>query len=202
MPAIFTAQLAERGKNYQLTNVFFREVQHIIPSAKYVDLPNEVALKLKNLLNQGKYIEITKENVDKRNSSDIPFENFLVIESTDLSMKKAMEKARVSQKLSIYSSLLTALDIFDFFVITGKLQSMGFNVLDENNKEEVFLNIINTGDDNIITDLERFLETKSRFENISKKYRGVKEYFSEIDNCDSEEEMEEVKKVYKGSWLS
>lgn len=202
MPAIFTAQLEELGKEYQVTNIYFTEVKYIIPSAKYVDLPNEVALKLKNDLNQGKYITIKKEDIDLRTSPDISYDKFSMVSPRSLDKKKAMVKASANQKLAVYSSLLTALDIFEFFTITGKLQSYGFNVLDEPNKEAVFLNIINTGDDNLISDLERFLESKDKFDKILKRKKGLRDYFAEIDNCDTEEELNKVIEENKGNWLS
>jgi adenylate cyclase len=202
MPAIFTAQLAERGSTYQVSNIFFKEVKYIIPDVKYIDLPNEVALKLKNQLNQGKFIIIKKSDVDNRKSPDIPFEAFKIIKPSSIEKIRALEKSRVSQKLSIYASLLTALDIFDFFMIVAKLKSFGFDVLDEKNKENVFLEIINTEKDELISDLERFLQVKDKLDKLLDKHRGVREYFEEIDYCDTKEEVEEVINQYKGSWLS
>jgi len=52
----------------------------------------------------------------------------------------------------------------------------------------------------LISDLERFLEVKDVFDNMMKKYRGLKQYFREIDECDTEEELEDVIKENQG-WL-
>jgi hypothetical protein len=77
--------------------------------------------------------------------------------------------------------MLTGFDILEFFMILGKFNSMGFPVMDENQKEEVFLNIINTGNEDIITDLERFLEIKDTFDKMMKKHRNIKQYFREVN---------------------
>lgn len=200
MPAIFNAQLSELGENYLVNNVILTEAKYVLPSAKYVALPNEVALKLKNELNNGKVIKILKEKVDNPKNKDIPLSDFEILEPNTLEQKKSAARAKVHQRISGYTSLLTAYDIFEFTMISGKLQSMGYNILDVNNKEEVFLSIINTGNEDLIEDLERFLEIKDVFDNIMKKYRGLKQYFKEISYCETEGELEEVIEANKG-WL-
>ena len=200
MPAIFSAQLSEFGSYYQVSNIFLNEVKYILPTAKYVDLPNQVALILKNELNQGKVITIKKVDVDDRKIPDIPLENFKIKTPETLDQKKSQLKSKVNQRISAYTALLSGLDLYDFFVITIKLQTMGFNVLDEGNKENIFLDIINTGNENIISDLERFLELKDKFDSILKKYKSTRDYFREIDECETEEELEETKDGWSG-WL-
>lgn len=200
MPAIFNAQLSEYGTYYQVSNVFLTEVKYILPTAKYIDLPNQVALMLKNSLNQGKLITIKKEYVDKRKNPDIPLEHFEIKEPETLAQKKSELKSKVNQRISAYTALLSGLDLYDFYVTTAKLQTLGFNILDENNKEETYLNIINTGNEDLISDLERFLELKDRFDNILKRYKGTKDYFKEVDECETDEELEETKNLWK-SWL-
>ena len=200
MPAIFNAQLSELGEVYQITNVILSEAKYVLPTAKYVALPNQVALTLKNELNQGKLISIEKDFIDNPKSKDIPLENFKIEKPNTLNQKKSAVRSKVNQRISAYTALLSAFDIFEFFMITGKLQAMGFNVMDDSNKETIYLAIIETGNEDLITDLERFLEIKDIFDRMMKKHRSIKQYFREIDECDSEDELDEVVKFNKG-WL-
>lgn len=200
MPAIFNAQISELGTVYVVTNIILSEAKYILPNAKYLTLPNDVALTLKNQLNQGKLISIKKELADNPASKDIPITDFVVEDTKTLDQKKSAAKAKVQQRVSAYTSLLTAFDLFEFWIISNKLVAMGFNVMNEAEKEEVYLRIINTGDENLISDLERFLEVKDIFDTMMKKYRGLKQYFKEIDDCDTEEELEDVIKENHG-WL-
>lgn len=200
MSSIFNAQLAEYGKYYRVVNVYLQEVQYILPNATYVALPNHVALILKNELNQGKSITIEKNLVDKRKSPDIPLEHFEIKQPETLEEKKSYLKSKVSQRISAYTALLSGLDLYEFFVVLTKLQSLGYNVLDEGNKESVYLDIINTGNEGLITDLEKFLELKDKFDNILKRYKGVKDYFREVDESENEEELDDVVEGWKG-WL-
>ena len=64
MSSIFNAQLSELSNVYQVTNIILSEAKYILPNAKFIALPNEVALKLKNELNQGKYVSIKKEFIN------------------------------------------------------------------------------------------------------------------------------------------
>ncbi len=199
MPSIFNAQLSELGGVYQVTNIILTEAKYLLPSAKYVALPNEIAINLKTFLNMGKVITIKKDLVDNPVSKDIPLEHFNYSVPKTLDQKKSAARAKVHQRISGYTALLSAYDMFEFMVISAKLQAMGYNVMSQD-KEQVYLDIINTGNEDLITDLERFLEVKDIFDNMMKKYRGLKQYFREIDECDSEAELQEVVRTNKG-WL-
>jgi hypothetical protein len=200
MPSIFNAQLSEIGKVYQVTNVFLSEAKYILPNAKFVALPNSVALSIKNELNNGKYVSIEKDLIDNPKSKDIPLTDFKIEEPKSIEQMKSAARAKVNQRISVYTSLLTGFDMLEFWIILTKLNVMGYPVMDDNNKEKVFLDIINTGNEDLITDLERFLEIKDVFDNMMKKYRGLKQYFREINECDTEEELEEVVSSNSG-WL-
>lgn len=200
MPAIFNAQVTELGTVYQLNNVIFVEAKYVLPNAKYIVLSTEVALKLKNELNQGKIITIKKEIADNPEIKDIPIDSFKIENANTLDQKKSAARAQVHQRVSGYTALLTGFDLLEFWMIASKLQAYGYNIMSEANKEEVFLNIINTGNEDLISDLERFLEVKDVFDNMMRKYRGLKQYFREINDCDTEEELEDVIKNNQG-WL-
>jgi hypothetical protein len=203
MSAIFNAQLVERGGYFQVTNVYFKEIQFVMPSAKYVLLSNENALKLKSELNQGKLVKIGKDTIyrcSEKPNSPIPLEEFEIVEPDTLQQKKAVEKAKCNQRLAISTAVITALEIFRFFVITSELQARGYNLFTEQNKEETYLEIINTGDEGLISKLETFLEVKDKFDRLTERSDFVHQYCMEIEDCDSEEELQEVVKANNG-WL-
>jgi hypothetical protein len=200
MPAIFNAQVSELGTVYQLNNVIFAEAKYVLPNAKYIALPTEVALKLKSELNQGRIITIKKELADNPEIKDIPFDSFKIESANTLDQKKSAVRAKVHQRVSGYTALLTGFDLLEFWMIASKLQANGYNVMADENKEEVYLSIINTGNEDLISDLERFLEVKDIFDNMMRKYRGLKQYFREVNDCDTEEELEDVVKNNQG-WL-
>lgn len=200
MPSIFNAQLSELGNVYSVNNIILSEAKYVLPSGKYVALPNDVALKIKNELNQGKVVSIEKEFIDNPKSKDIPLDHFTIKKADTIDRMKSATKARVHQRISAYTALLSAYDMFEFYMIQGKLLSKGFDVMQEHNKEEVYLSIINTEDEELISELERFLEIKDVFDNMMKKYRNLKRYFREVDECDSEEELNEVIESNRG-WL-
>lgn len=200
MPAIFNAQVTELGTVYQLNNVIFSEAKYVLPNAKYIALPTEVALKLKNELNNGKIISIEKKIADDPKIKDIPFDSFKIESASTLNQKKSAARARVHQRVSGYTALLTGFDMLEFWMISSKLQANGYNVMNDENKEEVYLSIINTGNEDLISDLERFLEVKDIFDSMMRKYRGLKQYFREVNDCDTEEELEDVIKNNQG-WL-
>jgi hypothetical protein len=200
MPSVFNAQISEFGEFYQINNIIFSDAKYILPNAKYIALPNQVALKLKYELNNGKLITIKKELADNPKSKDIPLDDFEIKEPDTLAMKKSSVKAKAKQRISAYTALINAYDMFEFFIISAKLQAGGFNIFDPDKKEEVYLSIIETGNEYLISELERFLETKDTFEKMMRKYRNIKQYFREIDDAETDEELKDVIESNKG-WL-
>ena len=100
MPSIFNARLSEFGMYYQVSNVILTEAKYILPQAKYIALPNEVALRLKNELNQGNIITVKKELVDNPNRSpDISIEEFEIKKPDTLFQLKSQAKSRVNQRI-------------------------------------------------------------------------------------------------------
>lgn len=196
--SIFTAKLSEFGEYFFVKAIFFEEVKFLMPSARYISLKNEVALKLKNELNQGKVIRLDKEKIDR---TDLKLEDFDIIKPDTLDLKKSSLKTRASQRLSSYTATISALEIFGLFATAGRLMEMGFNIFTTENKEEIYLKIVETADDNIISDLEDFLEARDKYNNIWRKYKSIKEYFREIDSAEDEEELKEIVKENKG-WLT
>ena len=196
----FEAKLNLRGSNYIVENIFMRDIKFVMPHDTFIPVPDEFALRLKNEVMQGKKVTIPKKVADKK--KQLIWEDFKITgKSTDLDEKKRALKARANSKTTAYTAMLSALDLYNFFMIMTRMASLGFNVLDEQNKEEVYLNIINTGDEHLIEDLELFLESKERFDKISRAYNGMRDYFREIDACTNAAELKEVADEYNG-WLS
>jgi hypothetical protein len=188
------------GSIYQVVNVIFSESKYVLPNAKYVALPNQVALTIKNELNQGKLVLIEKEFIDNPKSKDIPLKNFKIKTPKTIDQKKSAEKSKVHKRISSYTALLTAYDIFEYMVVSAKLISMGYDILNDEKRDDVYLSIVETENEELINDLERFLEIKDVFDSIMKKYRGLKQYFKELDGCENEEELKDVIESNKG-WL-
>lgn len=196
--SVFSARLAEYGGYYVVQNVIFTEVKYILPSAMYIPLGNEVALQVKNRLNQGKVIRLSKDKVERK---DLTIDDFDIIEADDFQTKKSALKAKANQRLSTYAATISALEIFGFFATAGKLIEQGYNVFDKDNQEDVYLKIVETADDDLIFDLEEFLEARDKYNEIWRKHRAVKEYFRELNSCETVEELDEVVEDNKG-WLT
>lgn len=196
----FEAKVNLRGKDYMVTNVFMTDIKYVMPNDTFIPLPDEIALRIKNEVAQGKQVTVPKKLIDEK--KNLTLDDFEITSSHDeFGDQKRAFKAKANAKATAYTAMLSALDLYDFFILMTKLSSMGYNVLDEEKKEEVYLDIINTGKEELIDDLERFLEAKDKFDKISRFYNGLREYFREIDACVEPEELETVAREYNG-WLS
>jgi hypothetical protein len=198
--ANFQAKVSKIGKLYYVTNVFMSEIRYIMPNDTFIDVSDEFALRLKNEVAHGKSVSIDAKSVES--GKTLTFEDFTIKKpKMKLEERKREVKAKANAGVLAYTAMLSALDMYDFFCLFTRLASMGYNVMDESRKEEVYLEIINTGDDNLIRDLEAFLEAKEKFDRISKAYNGLRDFFREVDSCTKVSEITKVVEEHSG-WLA
>jgi hypothetical protein len=74
------------------------------------------------------------------------------------------------------------------------LASQGLFLTDEN-REETYLNIINTGDEQLINALERYIEIKDSMDKIFIVYRGTCDFLKRLSMTDSMEELNAIVKT-------
>ena len=112
-------------------------------------------------------------------------------ESTDLDVRK---NNAVSYYMRMMSSLFVStsfMDFFDFITMNNTFCSKGIFITDENREEE-YLKIINTGDSKLIESLESYLESFDTLTNVNKRYMKIKNVIHRINDCQSIEELEQL----------
>ena len=92
-------------------------------------------------------------------------------------------------------TILHQLEIYNFIIANNKLIEKGYVITDEN-KDKKFLEIVETEDDELISDLERYLYSKDYISPIYNWYTEIKEFQRELEIANSEEEVKAAAQKY------
>lgn len=112
-------------------------------------------------------------------------------ESSDLDIRKNNEISKYMRMISELFTNTSFMDFFDFMVMNNKFCFKGIFITDDN-REESYLKVINTGDENLIENLEDFLEAYDSIDHINQRYKKIKHVIHKINDCQTIEDLEEL----------
>jgi hypothetical protein len=118
------------------------------------------------------------------------------IEKPELSVQDKLEKEKthfirvmgdsIGDKMSISNFAL-----FNFFKLNHYLASKGYFITDENREEE-YLKVINSGDADVLEKLSEYLDALDEFNAIDEAYKSFKEFKDRIDGAIDEKELRAI----------
>jgi hypothetical protein len=97
--------------------------------------------------------------------------------------------------LKQYCDFTLQFDFFEFSILNNKLIDAGYIITDIN-REEKYLEIINTGDSVLISNLETYLEVKDRISIHTHHYNNYITYKDNVNLCSSAIEVDAAYSVY------
>ena len=118
------------------------------------------------------------------------------VETVKLSSQDKLEREKthfirimgdsIGDKLSISNFAL-----FNFFKLNHYLESKGYFITDENREEE-YLKVINSGDTEVLEKLSEYLDSLDEFNAVDEAYKAFKDFKDRIDSAVDEEELRSV----------
>ncbi len=91
---------------------------------------------------------------------------------------------------------LRAFDFFEFTMCNNFLASKGFFITDEN-REEVYIQIINSGDEKVIEHLEKYLNLLDRISVPNYQYNSYLEFEEAVKDAKTLGELKELEENYR-----
>jgi hypothetical protein len=113
---------------------------------------------------------------------------------------KAIQACKLKARGIFGDELLTfkLLDFVSFFLLNNELSSKGYTIT-ENNREEVYIKIIETGDIQLINDLEKYISLRDSLKELEKKkeeYYNIVEKLSSLQDFNDEVSINEIVESY------
>jgi len=178
------AQVELEGDSYKIVSILTSSIARE-KGKRYFQLSSPLANDILIHMDRGKTAYFPK---DKKT---IKQEDLIYQESTDLDVRKNNEVSKYMRMISNLFVNMTFMDFFEFVVANNKFCTRGIFITDDNREEE-YLKIINTGDIDLIENLERFLESFDTLKEVSKRYSKIRDLIHAINDCQSIEELEEL----------
>lgn len=170
-------------------------------AVKYVDSYQNSLLK-----NDELFIKISNVAADKireaisdRNrvylpkgvNGELSFTDIIIVDTDEVEKKKMVMFSELYRRIDYQQFYFCAMDFFDYVNAFNHLASLGYFITDQN-REEKYIEIIESGDESLIGDLEIYLENKDKLENMSHLFNKKKEFEGSINECETLEELVEV----------
>lgn len=196
----FSGVIKQENRKY-LVNPFEKLVGEPIMLQKdeFVRLTPEAYIKVVDLLDLKHREPICVIYVD----SDVDCEKLLDVE--DLSVDDAKLEASNEEKLDAFKEktcrmmnemisnqlMISNFELFHFFKLNHALAAKGYLITDEN-REEKYLEVINSGDAETLQVLSEYLDCLDEFNAIDSVYAKFKEYKEKVKSATNEKEIEDA----------
>lgn len=186
--------VVDNGNNWKVNRAFRWENILLTEGNIYLEVVNDFVWKeISNHLLVGSQVFLPKGLLREFTESDIiiprPEPN------TPLEIPKRAAKAVGWDHLIKRLRYETIIQSYVFMIENMRMLEKGYFIHDDN-REEQYLEIINTGDEDLISLLESYLEAKDDIIFVDRHHRRHKDFLEEIDETESLEEVKSVTDSY------
>jgi len=144
---------------------------------------------IQDALNSGKDIIIPRKLTRPAVLSD------LLIDVDPVEAKKSVILSRMSKDFDSYNNVIALLSVFGFMKANNVFRSVGIEITDAN-REEKYLEVLNSGDTDLINNLEAYLNAMDEVSKVSWKYERFAEFKSAVEAA-SEAELDALVSQYR-----
>jgi len=168
---------------------------------KYVDTYQNSLLKNDDLfvkltghaagLIQKALSEHNKVYIPKGVAGEVTFADIIIEQTNELETNQRIALSKMYNLADYQLFINSAMDFFNYINTFNSLASLGYFITDQN-REEKYLEIIESGDESLISDLELYLETKDKIQPMSYLFNKIKVSEKRILECETQEELDGV----------
>jgi len=179
MNVFYIASVLDCGDYYQVQNVLSNMMQDFINNEKYVKLNNIAYTLILKALEQNKIVRIIKDF-----DAEVLPKDLIVVDTDELKNYKLLYLQKARQMVNHQQAVVSGLQMYEFIVINNYLCDKGFFIHDDN-REEKYLEILETGDELLIEKLELYLSAREVIERASILEQKYRKLYLDINNSDS-----------------
>jgi hypothetical protein len=167
----------------------------LAPKGDYAPIDSMDTVIINNAIISRKVVKII--NMDKV-KEEIPLtsEDFEITELTPFEKKRNNYRDKINNSISHTLASINALDTFEYLETFSAFLDRGI-VITEKNREEKYLEVINTGDEWMIEHLERYLDIKDRVRPLSNFYKNATAALKRLRKAEAEEEVDKIFEDFK-----
>lgn len=185
----FLITIHDNGLNWSITNTRVESDDFVVNHELYYETNESFYKEIIELL-KNYSIKVEKDKLGKSSSHITKYD--LILDNLDQTvLLKAKVRSKIIHALNTRFTFIEIFKFYEFITINNLLIDKGF-VITEKNREEKYLDIINTGDDSLISLLEQYLNIKDELSNILYWYDEYKNFCKKIEELSSPNEINEA----------
>lgn len=194
------ARIEDAGTTWDITGIVKSDMLFLDGTgSKYMNLSHNTAEKLEDLLLEGKQVFVSKEL--EFNGPELQPWDLQVREDnlSELALQKVtnIQNAKIRNDRSSEAAL-SALMFYGFIELNNELIDLGY-AISESNREEKYLEILNTGDAELIGKLEEYLEYKDTLNTQFHEWKRLKEYEKAVNEAETSEDISTLNIQYSSA---
>lgn len=180
------------NKERIITNIWDADAV-MIPKGDYVEIEQDAVLKLNSAMVDGNKVRL---KVKAKENKVLDETDFVItkVPKKEVQRKKLMQMLNAESQNSV--GLVSAIDFFEYLELFVQFLEKGIYITNKN-REEKYLEVINTGDVDTITALERYLEIRDNTLTAVNSYKNTKSAMKRTFNAKTSKELDIVYDEYK-----
>ena len=181
------AAVIDCGKYYEVEYLTSSYNKDFETNKKFLGLSVFAAKEIKKALAENKIVRI----VSDYSNIDVQPHDLMIVEPNidDIEQLKMVYLKKARQMVTHQQANVSGLMMYQFININNILCDKGYFIHDDN-KEEVYLQILETGDEKLIDKLEEFLNARDIIDRSSFLEEKYYTFFNDMKNSDTNEEVE------------
>lgn len=189
----FVVELKQYNSEYmRAANVFFYDDIGKIPDSIFVAVSPTDAIQIRKILY--KELLLLKNNlIPKTRYDHFPEVTFSMFERTKTSsfeLRKLNYIRGLDSRINYTLSNISAIELFEYYVIITSFAEKGI-IINDANREEKYLEIVSSADENLIILLERYLEIKDKIDEIYRMYNQIVDAKKILSQSTDEKQLDE-----------
>lgn len=178
------------AENMQAVNVFFYEDAGRLPGKFFVSTSPGDAIQIKRRINK-EILLIPKDLIPKDPFTPFPevtIDMFTSKKDSTFELRKLRCLTDVSARVNYELTVISAIELFEYFSIVASFAEKGI-IINDVNREEKYLEIVSSTDEKMINLLEKYLEIKEKADKVFTRYNELTQSKDAISQARNDEEL-------------
>lgn len=189
------AVVEDHGSYYNVTNVTRNTFDNLVDKEeKLIKLSYSSHRLIEEALLKGKTVHIQKH----RSASEVLPGEFEILDISETDPVEAARKSaiiRIRMLVTPELSKISGFALYGFMILNNDLANAGYFITNEN-REEKYLEILETGDEKLIQKLEDYLNYKDEIESVSHLERKFVQFRKDVRNSTTVEEVKSTESIF------
>lgn len=187
------AAVYDNGDNLSVQRVDTYQNSLMKGDGQYVRISNVAGDMIREALSEYKRVFLPKDV-----HGELCIKDVVIVDTDGLEKDRMIFLSDIYRKVDYHLYFASAIDFFDFMNASNELASLGYFIT-EKNREEKYLEIIESADEDLISMLEVYLENKDKLEKISYVYNKTRKFEKLVIDCKTPEELTQIKEDFNAS---